>query len=257
MSEVSGRRIARTFALLVALGALPPSIAIASGETARIGAQLSPERLGAPTTIALHFQVGGGRRGVPAPLSGIDVFLPGELGFATSGLGVAPCGAAALEALGPPACPANSRMGYGTALVEIPIGPVVRQEKVQLTLFAGPSPDGYLRILIYAIGTFPVEAQIVLTSVLLPGELRISVPLVPSLPGGPDVSLVEMRAVLGGRLTYYERVHGRTAAYHPKGIGLPERCPRIGFRFAASFSFTDGSRAAASTTVPCPRKRRA
>jgi hypothetical protein len=204
----------------------------------------------------MHLQVAGGHGVVPAPLSGIEVFLPAELSVATSGLGVAPCAPVALEALGPAACPANSRMGSGSAIVEIPIGPEVRQEHVTLTLFAGPSPDGYLRILIYAIGKFPVEAQIVLTSVLLPGRLQITVPLVPSLPGGPDVSLVDMRAMLGGRLTYYERVNGRTAAYHPKGIGLPPRCPHKGFGFAAMFSFTDGTRAQANTAVPCPRKRR-
>jgi hypothetical protein len=244
-------------ALVVTLAAWLPAAAGASGETARISAALVPERLGAPTAISLHFKVAASRGAVPAPVSGIDVLLPPNLGIATSGLGIASCDPTALEALGPAVCPRNSRMGSGSATVEIPIGPEVRQEHVQLTLFAGPSPDGYLRILIYAIGEFPVEAQIVLTSVLLPGRLAITVPLVPSLPGGPDVSLVDMRATIGGNLTYVERVHGRTAAYHPRGIGLPTRCPRTGFPFGAMFSFVDGGRVPAHTAVACPRATRA
>lgn len=231
------------------------SSALCAAETGQIRARLQPERLGQPTTIALHLTVAGGPRGVPAPLTGVDVLLPGNLGVATSGLGVAACDPQALQMAGAAACPPNSRMGSGSAIVELPIGPEVRQERVALELFAGPSPDGYVHILIYATGTFPVEAQIVLSSILLPGRLRISVPLVPSLPGAPDVSLVDMRALLGGRLTYYERLHGRVAAYHPRGISLPDTCPRAGFRFGAVFSFSSGGRAPAQTTVGCPRRR--
>jgi hypothetical protein len=229
--------------------------ALALDDQGTIAAGLEPERLGSPTTITLHLAVIGGRLGVPAPLTGVDVLLPGDLGIATSGLGVAACDPGWLEAAGPVACPANSRMGSGSALVEIPIGPEVREERVALSLFAGPSPDGYLHILIYAVGKSPVEAQIVLNSILLPGRLRITVPLVPSLPGAPDVSLADIRAVIGGRLTYYERDHGRTAAYHPRGISLPDRCPRSGFEFGAVFSFLDGGHAAAHTVVACPKRK--
>lgn len=236
--------------------ALAPTAAHAAGETGRINAALRPERLGGPTAIALDIRVAGAHGAVPAPLGAIDVLLPGDLGVATSGLGTASCDPAALEALGPAACPANSRIGSGSAVVELPIGRVVRQEHVTLSLFAGPSPDGYLHILVCALGSFPVEAEIVLTSVLLPRRLRIDVPLVRGLPGGPDVSLAQMRAVIGGRLTYYEHVHGHIAAYRPRGIGLPRRCPRGGFPFAASFSFTDGTSAWASTAVACPRGAR-
>jgi hypothetical protein len=62
-----------------------------------------------------------------------------------------------------------------------------------------------------------------------------------------------MHLTLGGHLTYYERVHGRTIAYHPAGIGLPRSCPRGGFPFGATFSFLDGQHASARTKVACPR----
>jgi hypothetical protein len=106
----------------------------------------------------------------------------------------------------------------------------------------------------------PVLAQLVLSSQLLParapfgGLVKVNVPLVPSLPDGPDVSVVQLAATLGPEhLTYTEKVHGRTVTYVPKGILLPDRCPRGGFPFAATLGFVDGSRASAHTAVPCPR----
>jgi hypothetical protein len=121
-------------------------------------------------------------------------------------------------------------------------------------LVAGPSEGGYIRLLVCATGLTPVAARVVMPTLLIAGHLRISVPLVPSLPEGPDVSVVSARVSLGGRLTYHERVGKRTVAYHPKGVKLPRRCPRGGFRFSASFSFVDGSKASARTAVRCPRR---
>jgi hypothetical protein len=37
---------------------------------------------------------------------------------------------------------------------------------------------------------------------------------------------------------------------------VPERCPRGGFPFSARFGFEDGSSEIASTTLPCPPRRR-
>jgi hypothetical protein len=91
-----------------------------------------------------------------------------------------------------------------------------------------------------------------MSTLLTPGRLQLNVPLVPSVPEGPDVSVVRVQATLGGHLTYYEQVHGRTLAYRPRGIGLPRTCPRGGFKFAAAFAFLDGTYASARTTVSCP-----
>ena len=55
-------------------------------------------------------------------------------------------------------------------------------------------------------------------------------------------------------LTYYERVHGRTVAYRPQGIGLPDSCPRGGWKLAARFTFIDGSASRARTAVRCPAR---
>jgi hypothetical protein len=188
----------------------------------------------------------------PIPLTAVQVKYPSNLGLATSGLGLAACEPSALELQGPEACPPDSKMGQGTALVEVPFGPTLVSESATLEIYAAPSSDGYVHLAILAHGSEPVIASIVLAGVLHPGELSISIPPIASLPGAPYVALVKMHASLGGALTYYERVRGHTVAYRPKGIGLPDTCPRGGWRLAAGFTFADGESSQASTAIPCP-----
>lgn len=219
--------------------------------TAKMSAAFTPEHLGAPTTLSFGFQIHK-LDGPPALLRGVDLRFPADLGFATSGLGVASCSPEALQQDGTAACPANSIIGSGSALVEIPIGPVVLRETASLALVAGPSADGYLHILIAATGLRPVAARVVLSTVLLPGRLHIDVPPIPSLPEAPDIALVRLSAVIGGHLRYVEHVGGRTIAYRPAGIRLPNSCPQGGFRFGARFSFVSQGAATGHATVPCP-----
>jgi hypothetical protein len=228
--------------------------AASAAPTARLSARLTPERLGAATTMSFGFQIEFGN-GPPALLHSVDLHFPANLGFATSGLGVASCEPQALETLGASACPADSIMGSGSALVEIPIGPEVVRETTELTLAAAPSSDGYLHILIGAIGLEPVLAQVVLQTVLQPGRLHIEIPPIPSLPGAPDVAVVRLQATVGGNLHYTERVHGRTVSYRPAGITLPGSCPPGGFRFAAAFTFIAAGSATGHAAVACPRRR--
>ena len=239
--------------MTLALCGVLPTVAFA-GETVRISARFQPERLAAPTTISFGFRIASGAE-PPAPLRGIEVDYPPTLGFATSGLGVAPCPPEALEALGPAACPPDSLMGSGSALVEMRIGPELVEETVALTLFAGPSPDGYVHLLAYASGRDPVIAEVLLSGVLMRGRVDIVVPPIPSLPEAPYVAVGQMQLTLGGNLTYYEHAGAKRVAYHPPGVGLPRNCPKGGFRFGARFAFLDGTSASARTAVACPRHR--
>ena len=246
----------RAHILTIALalcGCLPGSASAA--QSASISTVFKPLRLGAPTTVSLGFQIGAGAGQVPSPLTGVDFHYPSNLGIATSGLGVASCAVAELEAHGPSACPPNSRMGSGSAFVEIPVGGEVRTETASIGLVAGPSENGFVKLLVSATGLSPVAARIVMPSLLLAGDLKLTVPLVESLPGAPDVSVVRVRVTLGGNLTYYERRHGKMVPYRPRSVVLPKTCPRGGFRFSATFSFLDGTKAEAKRTVGCPRGR--
>ena len=245
------RALAHSFACALALSAIMPAAALGR-ETARISARFTPEHLAAATTLSFGFRIAQAAE-APAALLGIEIAYPPTLGFATSGLGVAACSPEALEALGPAACPPDSRMGTGSALVEIQVGPELVEENVALTLFAGPSPDGYLHLLVNASGRAPVIADVLLTGVLLPGRIDIAVPPIPSLPEAPYVAVAQLQLTLGGNLTYYEQVGPRRIAYRPPGVGLPRTCPHGGFQFAARFTFLDGEHASARTSVACPR----
>jgi hypothetical protein len=250
------------FAALALAGSLWLPSGAGAVPSVTLTAALSPERLGHSTTLHFGFQIAAPEGAVPAPLTRLDVRYPPGFGVAASDLGVETCTAAILEAGGPRSCPADSLIGYGSVLAEVPFGAEVVREPAIVTLVRAPAQSGHTRILFYAEGTNPVSAAIVFSAQLwnasrpFGGEIRIAVPLVPSLPEDPDVAVVRVLSTIGpAHLTYYERLHGRRVAYTPRGIVLPRRCPTGGFPFAATFGFLDGSRATAETRVPCPRTR--
>lgn len=228
------------------------------GQSVKLSATLTPEQLGRGTTVGFAFEVVVPANRVPPPLTGIDLSYPESLGFAVSGLGLATCSPATLEAFGPEGCPANSHMGYGSAVAEMAVGPVILHEPAEVAIVRAATQDGRLMLLFYADGVEPVSAQILFSGLLVAaappfGQVRIGLPLVPSVPNAPDVAVVQLRATLGPQhLTYLEHVNGMTIPYTPRGVLLPRRCPRGGFPFAGAFTFLDGSTAVAHTTVPCP-----
>jgi hypothetical protein len=230
---------------------------------ARLTVSFAPERLGAGTTVHLGFQIATPAGRAPTPLSEVQVLYPAELGIGTSSLGLENCSLSRLQAEGLAGCPANSLMGYGGALVEVPFetGPVL--EHAQLTLVSGPVQEGHLGLLFLASGAYPVLAEFIFPGFVLPvgapfgGSLDTSLPPIPSVPGGPDAAVIAMHTTIGpSHITYHERVHGRVVSFHPQGILLPASCPHGGFLFVLHLIFQDGTEADASTAVPCPRARR-
>lgn len=239
--------------------ALAPTAA--ASESARLSASLTPERLGHGTTIGFGFQISAPAGETPSPLTELELRYPRALGIGVSGLGMETCLPATLEASGPDACPVDSMMGSGNALAELPFGTAVVTEKTTLKLIRAPTENGHLSVLIHASGTSPVIAQIILPTSLLPStapfgeQLHASVPLIPSLPGAGDISLVRLQAHIGPQgLIYDEHVGGSLVHYRPDGVLLPDSCPRGGFQFAAFFAFLDGTHAKARATVACPRR---
>jgi hypothetical protein len=251
------RTLSLLAAILLCVASLPSTASAL--QSVRLHATFTPEQLGRETTVGFAFKITAPGNRVPSPLTGIEVNYPVELGFALSELGLANCSEAILEIFGPQGCPANSLMGYGTALAEIAIGPLILRETVQVDAFRTTNHERHLTLLIYAAGSTPVSAQIFFPAVVLPapapfgGRLDMHIPLVPSLPGAPNVAVVQFRSTLGPlHLRYNEHIHGRIIKYQPKGIPLPSDCPHGGFPFVAKFRFLDGSNAVAHTAVPCP-----
>jgi hypothetical protein len=196
-------------------------------------------------------------------LTAFDIGYPNNLGIALSGLGLDNCTPEALTVFGPDSCPPDSRMGSGSALAEIPVGSTIVREAVSLAIFRAPRAGGHVALLFYADGTNPIIAQLTFRGLLLSapppygGRIDINIPPIAALPGAPNVAIVQLRTALGPQgLTYYEHAHGRTIAYTPRGVQLPDSCPRGGFPFFATLVFPDGRRAAVHTAVPCPAGRR-
>jgi hypothetical protein len=251
-----------TVGAVALLASLAPSVG-AVAERASLAASFAPDQLGAPTTIGFSLTLSTAEGVAPPPLTRMDLRLPAGISYTNTTLGLALCQPAVLLARGPAGCPANSRLGYGSARVEVPFGTGAGHEIPEIQAVAGPSSSGNLVVLFYANGVFPVSAQLSFAAEVLPdtgrfgSQLATVIPVVMSVPGGPDVSIVSVQTTIGpSHLTYYKYVHGRRVAFRPRGVSVPEHCPRGGFPFAADFTFQDGSQTSAQTTVRCPAKRR-
>jgi hypothetical protein len=229
-----------------------------ASQTARLQVSFTPNRLGHGTSVEFSTQITAPKGDVPAPLSELVMHYPSSLGFAVSGLGTETCAETTLEARGPRGCPSDSLMGQGSVVVAIPVGPEVIDEDATVAILRAPR-EGGVAMFFYAQGSEPVYADVIFTGLLSEGaafgseNIQVSVPLVQGLPTGPNVAVVQLRATFGPLgLTYYERVRGEFVPYRPRGILLPRRCPRGGFRFSADFTFLDGSHSTALAKVACP-----
>lgn len=253
MKAARSTRVVLAAALAIAT---PPATSAIASDTAKLNASLTPEILGAGTTISFDLRITAAQGEIPASLTKIDLLYPANLGLITSGLGLSTCSGPELETKG--RCPANSLMGYGTALAEIPFDePVI--ERARITTWMAPIENGHLALLFLAKAGTPVSAEILFKSLLLGasppfgGSLATTVPLVPTVPEGPDVAITQLNTTLGPmHITYYETFHGKKVAYHPQGIRLPHTCPHGGFPFAATLAFLNGTHTSTHTNVPCP-----
>jgi hypothetical protein len=235
----------------------------ASGATtATLSASFHPYRLGLRSTLQFGFAFKTASQQIPPPLTQIELRYPADIGIYTSEMGLANCEAANLEAGGPRACPADSVMGYGVVQTGVTLGDTIVYESSVITIFRAPFDGRHFALLFFAEGHEPVVTNVVFPGLLLSasepfgGRVSIGVPLVETLPGAPYVSVLRMHATIGPeKVTYFKRAGGITFAFRPRGIALPRRCPRAGFPFQASFTFSDGTHALARTVVRCSARR--
>ncbi len=233
----------------------------AAAESVKLTVGLSPERLGAGTTLEFSARIDapGGR--VPSPLTGLALQYPANLSILASGLGLATCTLPTLEDIGGTGCPKNSQMGYGNALVEIPFGPETIYERGTITIWMGPVQNDHIQLLFYAYAGHPSLAELVFPGTVLEtnppygGLLDTQIPEIPVLPGGPPASVVTLTAAIGPKnVTYHDYLHGKWVHYKPDGLRLPRICPPGGFPFAATFTFLDNTSTTDRASVPCPQK---
>lgn len=246
-------------AVVLACGCLPAAAAAQAKEKATLTTSFTPDRLGATTTVGFSFNITTTEGLAPPPLNSIHLHMPAGMNYAETTLGLAICQPEVLATEGLAGCPVNSRLGFGSAFVEVPFGNGSGTELPEIQAVMGPSNNGNIVVLFYANGKTPVSAQLVFKGEVQPAggpfgsQLATLVPPIPSVPGGNNVAILSVKATIGPEdLTYEKHVHGKLVHFKPLGIGVPEHCPRGGFPFSASFTFEDGSATSASAKVPCP-----
>lgn len=247
---------------VIAATTLTISLATTAGaaETAKLKVVFSPNRPKASTTASYHIAINTNDGKLPEPLTGLDLRMPAGMELMESQLGMATCSANVLLERGVAGCPADSRLGFGRTNVKFDFGQVTNEAHAQITALLGNTPGEGIPILIYAEVLTPVWDSFVFPSRLL-GDSRpygqrldISLPLIETLPGAPDVQITSITASFGSaHLTYYRRIHGRTTAFKPQGIAVPRQCPFGGFPVAADMSFLDNTSVQARSKVPCSR----
>jgi hypothetical protein len=259
MLNIRTVRTAVVAAAMLACGCLPATAGAMATERAKLSTSFTPDRLGASTTIGFSFTVETTEGLAPPPLTSIDLHMPAGMNYTSTNLGLSVCKPETLINEGIAACPVNSRLGSGSANVEVPFGDGAGHELPEIQAVMGPSHNGNISVLFYANGKTPVSAQLVFRGEVEPAtgifgsQLTTAVPAIPSVPGGPNVAIISVKATIGPEgLTYYKHVHGKRVAFHPVGIGVPEHCPRGGFPFSAAFTFEDGSSTSTTAKVPCP-----
>lgn len=253
--------LGRLVGALLLLAAVAPGASQAS-QAASLKVSFAPYVLGAGTTLTFNARIGTSDGGVPSPVVSAAVSVPRGMGLDTSTLGLAVCQSNPLLSLGISGCSPNSLMGFGSALAEVPFGAQVVHESANIAILMGPPVGHHTALLLYVTSKSPVIAQLVIPGVLISEAkhpetlLPAPVPLIPTLPGSPNVSVNQLRLSIGPEhLRYEERRNGRVVGYRPVGVAIPPTCTRPGFRFEATFEFLDGSSTTATSVVPCPSHR--
>lgn len=221
----------------------------AAETSATILPSLSPDRLSARAGLTFTIDFAGGELGVPAPVLRAVLKFPAGLSLEIPQL--RSCSAARLQVQGAHGCPAQARIGSGHAVTKAYLGTQLTTEDVTLWAFLGPLHNLQATVEILGEGYSPFGEQMVLSANALTtdrapyGEgLELSIPPIPTVPSGSDVSIVTFSLEIGT---------SRPRNADANTVRVPSRCPSGGFPFAAEFTYVGGATGNALATVPCPR----
>jgi hypothetical protein len=216
--------------------------------SATISAAIEPNQLGAHAALAIRIHYSGGAAGVPSPVRRSVLRLPA--GFTLDIPRLRGCPLTRLRDVGAAACPPQSRIGGGWALMEAHLGSQTIREEVGMRAFLGFPQGGNPTFEILACGNTPIDECEVLTGVALSsrppyGErLLISIPPIPTLPLEPHASIIDFTLRIGH--------DGASGARENNSVLVPSSCPASGFPFAAEFTYANGTQSVAASTVVCP-----
>jgi hypothetical protein len=231
---------------------LAATVAIAPLAHAHPSASISPilhfgPRGDGALDFTINFTDNESETGVPPPVRRTLLRFPAGLNVEIPLL--RSCDAARLRAHGPSACPPQSRIGGGHAIVEVHAGSQTIAEHITLWVFLGALHNLSPTFLILGRGYSPFNERVVLSGSALSDslpygeDLAIGIPPIATLPLEPDASIVSMSLSVGSTSPH---------ASHAATVVVPHHCPSGGFPFAAVFTYADGFTGQAYATAHCP-----
>jgi hypothetical protein len=253
------RKVRILLAALIACACLVIAAVAWGAETLTTHVSFNPDKLGAPTNVSGTARLSATAETVPSPLRQVTVYLPAGLKVDVRGAGT--CTAAKLEAGGPSACSANSRIGFGGGTGLLEIAKEIIRGPFTLDLFLGPRENGHLVVLVYATAVSPASEQLVVVAreVHAPKPyglgFTVEIPLIPTLPEAPEGSIASVFLTFGDKhVAYSETAHGTRKLVHVRGVVAPRTCPSGGFPYEVLASFADGNSLTDTGTIPCPHR---
>ncbi len=206
------------------------------------------DALGAGAVIQVEGRISGAEYGgFPPPLIGIRYFAPA--GAKLHPRGFASCAPSVLESNGPESCPKASLAGpKGAGIGVVSFGGERVQESASVQpLFA---PGGGLEL--FLDGSTPVSLEILAAGQFVKSSPPFSVefigslPLIETVPGAPDASILQGTVRIGAAYKQGKR----TISY----VTVPKQCSKGGWPVKVQLSFLGGASAEASYKMPCPKK---
>ncbi len=204
--------------------------------------------LGAGAAVEAQVTISGTEYGgFPSPLTGAAFYAPA--GVKVTSAGFATCAPSVLEAGGAAECPKKSSAGpTGEGLGVVSFGGERVNENVSIQDFFAPAGG----LTFYVEGSTPASFQIlekafwVTASAPYGPELIVEVPLVETLPGADDASILSFKVKVGAA---YKRGK-KTVSY----FTLPKQCPKGGFPVKAELKFMSGETVTVAYKEPCPKR---
>jgi len=208
---------------------------------------------GAGAAVQAEYTISGTEYGgYPAPVTGINFYLPKGVVLHPAGFPTCPLSTLEPTGQGPKACPKGSRAGpVGVVHGQVAFGTKIVPETASLESFY--APGGGLEFFTYGHEPTILEiiskAHYINAGGLYSHTLISEVPLVETVPGAQDASITSISVKVGSAI----KSHGKTIYYGK----LPYKCPKGGFPVKTEVKFAALGGLAATTVTktyktPCP-----
>jgi len=247
-SPFRNRRLQIALGALVAAAVLIPAGAFAASETVTATPALSG-KLGGPGVLKVSATATVPGGGIPNPLTALVIEVPSGITYNFSKAPTCPASTVA-DHKGPslPSCPAGSKIGSGSAqlMANLGAGNAPFNESSILAIYL--TSRNPVRAEVWGYGAAPVQETIpfpgTFTSAPKPyaNKISVDVPPIPTVPGGPNASVVSLSFSLGDTF----KVKGKTIGL----FDLPKKCTTLAYSATATFS--DGAAAPVTGKVKCP-----